>query len=82
MLFKEFSWVFELTPVIERNLFASVNAYEYAINIIRNLGENEKERLHLLIKRLGNVRNEMGVYWMNRYAQTLRNLNQETTKVR
>jgi hypothetical protein len=82
VLFKEFSWVFELTPVIERNLFASVNAYEYAINIIRNLGENEKERLHLLIKRLGNVRNEMGVYWMNRYAQTLRNLNQETTKVR
>ncbi len=81
-MFKEFSWVFELTPVIERNLFASAHAYEYAINIVRNLGENEKQRFYLLTKRLGNVRNEMGVYWMNRCAQTLKNLDPESTKVR
>ena len=81
-LFKEFSWVYELTPIIEQNLSASVHAYEYAINIVRNLGENEKERLYLLTKRLGNVRNELGVYWMNRFAQTLKNFDEERTKVR
>ncbi len=67
--------------MIERNFFASAHAYEYAINIVRNLGDNEKERLQLLTKRLGNVRNEMGVYWMNRCAQLGQNLDQETTKV-
>ncbi|UJR27243.1 hypothetical protein I4U23_008538 [Adineta vaga] len=76
----EFSWVFELTPVIERNLYASANAYEYAINIVRNLGDQEKERFYLLTKRLGNVRNEMGVYWMNRCAQALKTYDQDTTK--
>lgn len=80
-VFTEFSWAFELTPIIERNLFASIRAYEYAINIVRNLAENEKERLYLLTKRLGNVRNEMGVYWMNQCAQLLRNYNQKETKV-
>jgi hypothetical protein len=79
---KEFSWVFELTPIIERNLFASVHAYEYAINIVRNLDDHEKQRLHLLTKRLGNVRNELGVYWMNRCARLVENLDPETTKVR
>ncbi|CAF1159902.1 unnamed protein product [Rotaria sordida] len=76
----EFSWVFELTPIIERNLSASAHAYEYAINIIQNLNDNDKQRLHLLKKRLGNVRNEMGVYWMNQCAQALKNLDEETTK--
>jgi hypothetical protein len=81
-LFEEFAWVFELTPMIERNLFASAHAYEYAINIVRNLGDNEKERVYLLTKRLGNVRNEMGVYWMNQCAQALKNFNPETENVR
>jgi hypothetical protein len=74
--------VSEFTPVIERNLFASVHAYEYAINIIRNLSDHEKKRLNLLTKRFGNVRNEMGVYWMNRCAQAVNNLDQETDEVR
>jgi len=78
---KEFSWVSELTPNIDRNLFASVHAYEYAINIVRNLGDYEKKRLHLLTKRFGNVRNEMGVYWMNKCAQAVKNLDHETAKV-
>ena len=81
-LFEEFAWVFELTPIMERNLLASAHAYEYAINIVRNLGDSEEQRLQLLIKRLGNVRNEMGVYWMNRCAQALKNREQETSKVR
>ncbi len=81
-LFEEFSWVFELTPIIERNLFASAHAYEYAINIVRHLGDNENQRLNLLKKRLGNVRNEMGVYWMNRCAQALKNVDQDISKVR
>ncbi|CAF3023383.1 unnamed protein product [Rotaria sp. Silwood2] len=76
----EFSWVYELTPIIERNLSASAHAYEYAINIVQNLGDHDKQRLHLLIKRLGNVRNEMGVYWMNQCAQAIKNSDQETTK--
>ncbi|CAM4821998.1 unnamed protein product [Rotaria magnacalcarata] len=76
----EFSWVSELTPVIDRNLFASVHAYEYAINIVRNLGDHEKKRLNLLTKRFGNVRNEMGVYWMNKCAQAVKNLDQEAAK--
>lgn len=82
LVFLEFSWVYELTPMIERNLSASVHAYEYAINIIQSLGENEKQRLNLLVKRLGNVRNEMGVYWMNQCAQALKNINDEVPKVR
>jgi hypothetical protein len=81
-LFKEFSWVFELTPLIERNLFASINPYEYAINIVRDLAEHDNERLYLLQKRLGNVQNEMGVYWMNRCAQVLKTFDEETRKVR
>jgi hypothetical protein len=31
---------------------------------------------------LGNVRNEMGVYWMNKCAQALKNFEEEATKVR
>ncbi len=81
LLFEEFSWVSELTSNIDRNLFASVHAYEYAINIVRNLGDYEKKRLHLLTKRFGNVRNEMGVYWMNKCAQAVKNLDHETAKV-
>ncbi|CAF0756223.1 unnamed protein product [Adineta ricciae] len=76
----EFSWVFELTPVVEHNLCASANAYEYAINVVRHLGEYEKERLRVLMKRLGNVRNEMGVYWMNRCAQAIKTCDQDGTK--
>ena len=72
----------ELTPIIDRNLFASVHAYDYAINIVRNLGDHEKKRLHLLTKRFGNVRNEMGVYWMNKCAQAVKNLDHEAAKVR
>lgn len=68
--------------MIERNLFASVHAYEYAINVVRNLGDHEKKRLHLLTKRFGNVRNEMGVYWMNKCAQAVKNLDHEAAKVR
>ncbi|CAF4481678.1 unnamed protein product, partial [Didymodactylos carnosus] len=37
----EFIWVSELTPMIDQNLFAAVDAYEYAINIVKNLGDNE-----------------------------------------
>ncbi|CAF5144650.1 unnamed protein product, partial [Rotaria sp. Silwood1] len=76
----EFAWVSEFTTNIDRNLFASVHAYEYAINIVRNLGDHEKKRLHLLTKRFGNVRNEMGVYWMNKCAEAVKNLDQEAAK--
>ncbi|CAF1135868.1 unnamed protein product [Adineta steineri] len=78
--YSEFSWVFELTPVIERNLFASAHAYEYALNIIRNVDNQENQRWFLLTKRLGNARNEMGVYWMNQCAQAIKNFDQDTTK--
>jgi len=44
--FSEYYWVFELTPIIERNLSASARAYEYAINIIQNLSDHDKQRLH------------------------------------
>ena len=67
-----YSWLWELTSVTERNLFASVHAYEDAIDIVRSLGEQEKERLHLLTKRFGNARNEMGVYWMNQCARAVK----------
>lgn len=78
---EEFSWISELTSNIDRNLFASVHAYEYAINIVRNLGDYEKKRLNLLTKRFGSVRNEMGVYWMNKCAQAVKNLDHEAAKV-
>lgn len=78
----DFSWIYELTTSIERNLQASVNAYEYAINLIRNLNENTDERLNLLLKRLGNVRNEFGVYWMKHCAQALRSSNQDSNTIK
>lgn len=77
----EFAWISELIFNTDRNLFASVHAYEYAINIVRNLGDYEKKRLHLLTKRFGNVRTEMGVYWMNKCAQAVKNFDQEAAKV-
>ena len=77
----EFAWVSELTFNTDRNLFASVHAYEYAINIVRNLGDYEKKRLQLLTKRFGNVRTEMGVYWMNKCAQAVKSFDQEAAKV-
>ena len=77
----EFSWVSEFTSIIDRNLFASIHAYEYAVNIVSNLGDHEKKRLHLLTKRFGSVRNEMGVYWMNKCAQAVKNLDHEAAKV-
>ncbi|CAF4305352.1 unnamed protein product, partial [Rotaria sordida] len=43
----EYSWVFELTTIVERNLTASTHAYEYVINIIQNLNDYGKQRLHL-----------------------------------
>ncbi|CAF2571311.1 unnamed protein product [Rotaria sp. Silwood2] len=39
----KFAWVSELITNIDRNLFASVHAYQYAINIARNLGDHEKK---------------------------------------
>lgn len=66
----------------ERNLFASINAYEYAINLVRNLAENDNERLHLLIKRLGNVHNEMGVFWMHRCAQAVKTTQRSSTEIK
>ena len=79
---KEFSWVYELSTNIEAHLTASAHAYEYAINIVGCLGEYEKERLHFLRKRLGNVRNELGAYWMNQCAQILKDVDEDMTTVR
>ncbi|CAF1273329.1 unnamed protein product [Rotaria sordida] len=39
----EYSWVFELTTIVERNLTASTHAYEYVINIIQNLNDYDEE---------------------------------------
>lgn len=77
----ESAWVFELSPVVERNLCASAFAYEHAINAIRTLGESERDRCYMLTRRLGNVRNEMGVYWMNRCAQAIKYPDDENAKV-
>ncbi|CAF4957600.1 unnamed protein product, partial [Rotaria sp. Silwood1] len=42
----EYSWVIELTPIIERNLSASAHAYEYVLNIIQNLSDHDNKRPH------------------------------------
>ncbi|CAF1258694.1 unnamed protein product [Rotaria sordida] len=39
----EYSWVIELTLIVERNLTASTHAYEYVINIIQNLNDYDKQ---------------------------------------
>ena len=78
----EFIWLWELTGSIERNLSASAHAYEYAINLVRTLNSEDSERLNMLIKRVGNVRNEMGVFWMNQCAQLVKHLEQQDEKVR
>lgn len=80
-LLEEHRWLWELTNVVELNLFASVHAYEDAIDLVRNLGDQEKARLHLLTKRFGNVRNEMGVYWMNQCARAGKLSDQQDEKV-
>ncbi|CAF4931176.1 unnamed protein product [Rotaria sp. Silwood1] len=44
----EYSWVIELTPIIERNLSASAHAYEYVLNIIQNLSDHDNQLLKIL----------------------------------
>lgn len=78
----EFPWVWELTGSIEKNLSASAHAYEYSINVLKTFEEQTTERFHLLIKRFGNVRNEIGAFWMNQCAQAVKHSFQRDEKVR
>lgn len=60
----------DLAPDPEYQLFVSLKCYEaaYELLISEALKDHASDQLAQVLKRLGNIRNEMGVYYMNQAA--------------
>lgn len=54
----------------EYQLFVSIKCYEAAYDLLVSeaLKDHASDQLAQVLKRLGNIRNEMGVYYMNQAA--------------
>ncbi len=54
----------------EYQLFVSTKCYEaaYELLVAEPLKDHASDQLAQVLKRLGNIRNEMGVYYMNQAA--------------
>ncbi|XP_061084487.1 erythroid differentiation-related factor 1 isoform X3 [Conger conger] len=65
-----FNLVTDLSMDAEYQLFVSCKCYEAAYELLTSgdLKEHSPEQLGQLLKRLGNIRNEMGVFYMNQAA--------------
>ncbi|KAM9847832.1 erythroid differentiation-related factor 1 [Aulostomus maculatus] len=65
-----FNMATDLAMDPEYQLFVSCKCYEaaYELLISEALKENSSDQLAQVLKRLGNIRNEMGVYYMNQAA--------------
>lgn len=50
----------------EYQLFISSKCYEAAYDLL--VSDHDSDQLGRVLKRLGNIRNEMGVYYMNQAA--------------
>lgn len=60
----------DLAPDPEYQLFVSLKCYEAAYELLISdaLKDHAQDQLAQVLKRLGNIRNEMGVYYMNQAA--------------
>ncbi|XP_061692945.1 erythroid differentiation-related factor 1 [Syngnathoides biaculeatus] len=65
-----FNMATDLATDLEYQLFVSSKCYEaaYELLVSHALKEEASDQLAQLLKRLGNIRNEMGVYYMNQAA--------------
>ena len=65
-----FSMATDLAMDPEYQLFVSSKCYEaaYELLISEALKDHSSDQLSQVLKRLGNIRNEMGVYYMNQAA--------------
>lgn len=65
-----FNMVTDLAMDPEYQLFVSSKCYEAAHELLISeaLKEENSDQLPQLLKRLGNIRNEMGVFYMNQAA--------------
>ena len=65
-----FNMATDLAPDPEYQLFVSSKCYEAAYELLFSeaLKDQDSDQLAQVLKRLGNIRNEMGVYFMNQAA--------------
>lgn len=65
-----FNMATDLATDPEYQLFVSIKCYEAAYDLLVSeaLKEHASDQLAQVLKRLGNIRNEMGVYYMNQAA--------------
>lgn len=69
-LFPVFAWATDLSTDLECQLSVSCKCYEAANEILlfSNLKKQNAEQHTQVLKRLGNIRNEIGVFYMNQAA--------------
>ena len=66
----DFDWVGDLTSSVEDNLHRSVYSYRKALELAEGAGL-PVDRVNVLLKRYGNVENELGVFYMNKAGTML-----------
>lgn len=65
-----FAWATDLSTDLECQLSVSCKCYEaaYEILLFSNLKNQNSEQRIQVLKRMGNIRNEIGVFYMNQAA--------------
>lgn len=65
-----FAWATDLSTDLECQLSVSCKCYEaaYEILLFSNLKNQNPEQHIQVLKRMGNIRNEIGVFYMNQAA--------------
>lgn len=65
-----FAWATDLSTDLECQLSVSCKCYEaaYEILLFSNLKNQNPEQHVQVLKRMGNIRNEIGVFYMNQAA--------------
>lgn len=68
--FEGFAWATDLSTDLESQLSVSCKCYEAANEILQfsDLKSQNPEHYVQVLKRMGNVRNEIGVFYMNQAA--------------
>lgn len=70
LFFSVFAWATDLSTDLECQLSVSCKCYEaaYEILLFSNLKKQNPEQHIQVLKRMGNIRNEIGVFYMNQAA--------------
>uniref|UniRef100_A0A8C2SJ92 Erythroid differentiation regulatory factor 1 n=1 Tax=Capra hircus TaxID=9925 RepID=A0A8C2SJ92_CAPHI len=63
-----FAWATDLSTDLESQLSVSCKCYEAANEILHDLKSQNPEHYVQVLKRMGNIRNEIGVFYMNQAA--------------